>query len=99
GVRGIAPDQGAAVPAPQLRRLVADRLARGRRLRLERLSGVQLGTHGVALAEPSHIVFAAGGTGGHVFPALAVADELRGRRPASRIVFMGGRRGLENRLV
>ncbi|HZN54327.1 MAG TPA: undecaprenyldiphospho-muramoylpentapeptide beta-N-acetylglucosaminyltransferase [Candidatus Polarisedimenticolaceae bacterium] len=51
------------------------------------------------MAKPSHIVFAAGGTGGHVFPALAVADELRGRRPDARIVFIGGRRGLENRLV
>jgi UDP-N-acetylglucosamine--N-acetylmuramyl-(pentapeptide) pyrophosphoryl-undecaprenol N-acetylglucosamine transferase len=45
------------------------------------------------------IVLAGGGTGGHLFPALAVADELRGRHPGSEITFVGGRRGLETRLV
>lgn len=42
---------------------------------------------------------AAGGTGGHLFPALAVADELRGRHPTAEIRFVGGRRGVETRLV
>jgi UDP-N-acetylglucosamine--N-acetylmuramyl-(pentapeptide) pyrophosphoryl-undecaprenol N-acetylglucosamine transferase len=45
------------------------------------------------------IVFAAGGTGGHLFPALAVAGELRRRRPGAAIEFIGGTRGLETRLV
>jgi len=45
------------------------------------------------------IVIAGGGTGGHVFPAIAVADEMRRRRPGASIGFIGGRRGLENRLV
>jgi UDP-N-acetylglucosamine--N-acetylmuramyl-(pentapeptide) pyrophosphoryl-undecaprenol N-acetylglucosamine transferase len=45
------------------------------------------------------IVLAGGGTGGHLYPALAVADELRRRHPAARITFVGGRRGLESRLV
>lgn len=45
------------------------------------------------------IVFAGGGTGGHLYPALSVADELRRRRPDAEIAFIGGHRGLERRLV
>src|SRR5258705_6113383 len=51
------------------------------------------------MAHDPFIVFAAGGTGGHLFPALAVAGELRRRRPGAAIVFVGGTRGLELRLV
>jgi UDP-N-acetylglucosamine--N-acetylmuramyl-(pentapeptide) pyrophosphoryl-undecaprenol N-acetylglucosamine transferase len=45
------------------------------------------------------ILIAAGGTGGHIFPGLAVADELVRRDPASVVVFVGTKRGLESRLV
>jgi UDP-N-acetylglucosamine--N-acetylmuramyl-(pentapeptide) pyrophosphoryl-undecaprenol N-acetylglucosamine transferase len=44
-------------------------------------------------------VFICGGTGGHVIPALAVAEELRELCPMARIRFVGGRRGIEGRLV
>lgn len=44
-------------------------------------------------------MIAGGGTGGHLFPALAVADELRARHAGARITFVGSRRGLEARLV
>jgi UDP-N-acetylglucosamine--N-acetylmuramyl-(pentapeptide) pyrophosphoryl-undecaprenol N-acetylglucosamine transferase len=45
------------------------------------------------------ILIAAGGTGGHLFPGIAVADELVRRDPATRVVFAGTKRGLETRLV
>ncbi len=45
------------------------------------------------------IWFAGGGTGGHLFPALAVAETMRKRHPRASIGFVGGRRGLETRLV
>jgi UDP-N-acetylglucosamine--N-acetylmuramyl-(pentapeptide) pyrophosphoryl-undecaprenol N-acetylglucosamine transferase len=44
-------------------------------------------------------LIAGGGTGGHVFPALALAGEIRRRRPGAPIVFVGTARGLETALV
>jgi UDP-N-acetylglucosamine--N-acetylmuramyl-(pentapeptide) pyrophosphoryl-undecaprenol N-acetylglucosamine transferase len=44
-------------------------------------------------------LIAAGGTGGHLFPGIAVADELVRRDAGARVVFAGTRRGLESRLV
>jgi len=37
---------------------------------------------------PLHIVIAGGGTGGHLFPGVAVAQEFAARRPGSRILFV-----------
>jgi UDP-N-acetylglucosamine--N-acetylmuramyl-(pentapeptide) pyrophosphoryl-undecaprenol N-acetylglucosamine transferase len=45
------------------------------------------------------ILIAAGGTGGHLFPGIAVADELVRRDASIRVVFVGTSRGLESRLV
>ena len=46
---------------------------------------------------PCSIVLTGGGTGGHVFPALAVARVLRAR--GHRLLFIGTREGIESRLV
>lgn len=46
-----------------------------------------------------NIVFAAGGTGGHINPALAVAGEIRKRYPEANILFVGTAEKMEARLV
>ncbi|HSH74780.1 MAG TPA: undecaprenyldiphospho-muramoylpentapeptide beta-N-acetylglucosaminyltransferase [Longimicrobiales bacterium] len=45
------------------------------------------------------VVLAGGGTGGHLYPALAIADALRERRPDAHVVFVGAQRGLEARVL
>ena len=45
------------------------------------------------------VVFAGGGSGGHLYPALAIADALRSDRPEVKAVFMGARRGIEARIL
>jgi UDP-N-acetylglucosamine--N-acetylmuramyl-(pentapeptide) pyrophosphoryl-undecaprenol N-acetylglucosamine transferase len=45
------------------------------------------------------VILTGGGTGGHIFPALAVAEELRSRYPLVEILFLGGRYGPEAALV
>ena len=42
------------------------------------------------------VLIAGGGTGGHVYPGIAVAEELRRRNPDAEILFVGGTRGIEN---
>jgi len=44
-------------------------------------------------------VFAGGGTGGHIFPAIAIADEIRKMFPDSQILFIGAKGRLEEKLV
>jgi len=46
-----------------------------------------------------NVIFTCGGTGGHINPAIAVANILRERCPDSRILFVGGDGGMECDLV
>ena len=41
------------------------------------------------------IIFSAGGTGGHIFPAIAVADELKRQMPDAEILFVGANGKME----
>ena len=45
------------------------------------------------------VVMAAGGTGGHVYPGIAVARELVARRPDAVVTFVGTALGIESRVV
>jgi UDP-N-acetylglucosamine--N-acetylmuramyl-(pentapeptide) pyrophosphoryl-undecaprenol N-acetylglucosamine transferase len=45
------------------------------------------------------ILIAAGGTGGHIYPGIAVAQEIMRRDASSKVHFVGTARGLETRLV
>lgn len=45
------------------------------------------------------VLIAGGGTGGHVYPGIAVAEELARLRPDAQVVFVGGVRGLEAQAV
>ena len=45
------------------------------------------------------VVISAAGTGGHINPALAIANKIKKEEPNSEIVFIGTNRGLENDLV
>ncbi|MEU8684859.1 UDP-N-acetylglucosamine--N-acetylmuramyl-(pentapeptide) pyrophosphoryl-undecaprenol N-acetylglucosamine transferase [Streptomyces sp. NPDC048611] len=48
---------------------------------------------------PLSVVIGAGGTGGHIYPGLALADALRRAVPDAAISFVGTERGLETRLI
>lgn len=44
-------------------------------------------------------IIAAAGTGGHINPALAIANKIKQEEPNSEIIFVGTDRGLENDLI
>jgi len=45
------------------------------------------------------LIIAGGGTGGHLFPGIAVAEEFLSRDPANEVLFVGTERGIEARAV
>ena len=51
------------------------------------------------LNERSKILIAAGGTGGHVFPAIAIADEIKRLRSNADFLFVGTKGKIEARVV
>lgn len=45
------------------------------------------------------LIIAGGGTAGHINPGLAIANEIKARKPDSEIIFIGTKKGLETNLV
>ncbi|MCR4441114.1 MAG: undecaprenyldiphospho-muramoylpentapeptide beta-N-acetylglucosaminyltransferase [Peptococcaceae bacterium] len=45
------------------------------------------------------VVLTGGGTGGHVYPALAIGQAIRNEWPRTEFVYVGTEEGLENRIV
>lgn len=45
------------------------------------------------------VIMTGGGTGGHIYPAIAIADKIKERYPDSEILFVGTEHGLEKKLV
>jgi len=45
------------------------------------------------------ILFAGGGTGGHLFPAIAVAERIKSMKPETEILFVGTRSKIEGKVV
>ena len=44
------------------------------------------------------IIIAGGGTGGHLFPAIAIGEEIKDRIPNAEIHFIGSKFGLESKV-
>jgi UDP-N-acetylglucosamine--N-acetylmuramyl-(pentapeptide) pyrophosphoryl-undecaprenol N-acetylglucosamine transferase len=53
----------------------------------------------MAAPESLRVVIAGGGTGGHLFPGIAVAREIQSRVPGAQVSFVGTSRGIEARVV
>jgi UDP-N-acetylglucosamine--N-acetylmuramyl-(pentapeptide) pyrophosphoryl-undecaprenol N-acetylglucosamine transferase len=51
------------------------------------------------MSETGAFVIAAGGTGGHIVPGLALAHEIRSQKHGALVVFVGTSQGLETKLV
>jgi UDP-N-acetylglucosamine--N-acetylmuramyl-(pentapeptide) pyrophosphoryl-undecaprenol N-acetylglucosamine transferase len=49
----------------------------------------------VSTQQPYRLIISGGGTGGHIFPAIAIANEFRERHPDAQILFMGAKGRME----
>ena len=45
------------------------------------------------------VIMTGGGTGGHIYPAIAIADEIRRRDSKAEILFVGAEIGMETTIV
>lgn len=45
------------------------------------------------------VILTGGGTGGHIYPAIAIADKIKQKNPDAEILFVGTKKGMERELV
>lgn len=45
------------------------------------------------------LIISGGGTGGHIFPAVAIADAIRAREPQADILFVGAEGKIDRKSV
>ncbi len=45
------------------------------------------------------VLLSGGGTGGHVYPAIAIANKIRDEHPDAEIIFVGTEKGIESEIV
>ncbi len=45
------------------------------------------------------VIIAGGGTGGHIYPAIAIGEKIKEENPQNEVLFMGTKEGLESRLI
>jgi len=62
-------------------------------------AGGAKGGQGLGGAARPRVVLSGGGTGGHIYPALAIAGELRRLLPDLEILYLGSREGMEAEIV
>ena len=102
-----APDEGHPASVRFLRRLVISRLLDRGRADPQRLAARGSGdrmnprrsTLDFLMSELGAFVIAAGGTGGHIVPGLALAQEIRSQKHGTLVVFVGTSQGLETKLI
>ena len=46
-----------------------------------------------------NVLISCGGTGGHIYPGIAIADKIKENDPDAKILFVGTKAGMENQLV
>ena len=63
--------------------------------------GGVVGAQGLSVSPslPLSVIIAGGGTGGHIYPGIAIAQEFRRRNAETKVLFVGTARGLETTVV
>jgi UDP-N-acetylglucosamine--N-acetylmuramyl-(pentapeptide) pyrophosphoryl-undecaprenol N-acetylglucosamine transferase len=60
---------------------------------------VSSSAHRSVAPSPLSVIIAGGGTGGHVYPGIAIAEEFKRRNADTKVLFVGTERGLETKVV